>query len=54
VALYEVEEIDAAIGINLFCGFLFGPYSNLAAIQEKAAAENGRQVELIKMLNKEN
>jgi hypothetical protein len=32
---------------------LVGLYSNLVAIQERASVENGRRVELIKMLNKE-
>jgi hypothetical protein len=53
LAMYDVEAIDPA---NSFCmceGYVFGDYSHLAAIQKKASIENGRQVYLIKMLNKE-
>jgi hypothetical protein len=50
----EVEAIDTAIGSNIFCGYGFGQYSNLVAVQDKAATENGRQAELIRILNKEN
>jgi hypothetical protein len=53
-AMFEVESINATNHCSPFCAYSFGTYSNIAAIQEKAATENGRQVEFIKMLNKEN
>jgi hypothetical protein len=49
--MYVLETVDPVN--NLFCGYSFGPYSDLAAIQDEAAAENSRLVDLIKMLNKE-
>jgi hypothetical protein len=53
VALYEVEAIDSSRCAAVIKGYSFGTYSNLAAIQKKASVENGRQADLIKMLNKE-
>jgi hypothetical protein len=53
VAMFDMEAIDDS-SHSFIGGYRFGPYSNLAAIQEKAAAENDRQADLIKMLNKEN
>jgi hypothetical protein len=53
VAMFEVESIDSTSFRTFFCGYSFGPYSNMVSIQEKAASENGRQVDLIQMLNKE-
>jgi hypothetical protein len=53
VAVFAVFAINAAKNSFLHEGYGFGPYSNLAAIQEEASFENGRQAELIKMLNRE-
>jgi hypothetical protein len=54
VALFEVEAIDNRNNCSFYDIFGgLGKYSNLAAIQDKAATESFRQVELIKMLNKE-
>jgi hypothetical protein len=49
----EVQAIDAIKSCNIHTGYGVGSYFNLAAVQEEAAAESGRQAELIKMLNKE-
>jgi hypothetical protein len=54
VAMFEVESINATNNCVPFCAYSFGTNSNLAAIQDKAVIDNSRQVELIKMLNKEN
>jgi hypothetical protein len=52
-AMYGVEAIDAAKNTTFLDGYSFGPYSNLAAVQEEVATLNGRRVELIKTLNKD-
>jgi hypothetical protein len=54
MAKVSLEAIDAASSFSLFEGYGLGDYSDLGAIHDEATAENGRQVELIKMLNKEN
>jgi hypothetical protein len=51
--MFEVEYIDAAILASFFRGYSYGLLTNLAAIQDYVASENGRQVDLIKKLNKE-
>jgi hypothetical protein len=53
LAVLNVEAIDGSKIRFLFNNYGFGPYSNIAAIQKKAATENDRQADLIKMLNKE-
>jgi hypothetical protein len=53
VVMFEGESIDSASVRTFFCGYTFGQYSNMVSIQEKPASENGRQVDLIKTLNKE-
>jgi hypothetical protein len=53
-AMFEVESINASGCTSFFSGYGLGMYSDLAAIQKKAATENGRQAELIQILNKEN
>jgi hypothetical protein len=53
IAMFEVESIDSASCFSMFEGYGLGDYSNLADIHEAAANENGCQVDLIKMLNKE-
>jgi hypothetical protein len=52
VAIFKVENIDASEIRFLLIPYGVGTYSNLAAVQEEAATENGRQAELIQMLNK--
>jgi hypothetical protein len=52
VAMFDVEAIDAARLSFFVCGYRLGMFSNLVSIQEKAATENARHAELIKMLNK--
>jgi hypothetical protein len=54
VAMFDMEAIDATNSLSILQGYGFGPYFNLAAVQEEAATENGRQAELIRILNKEN
>jgi hypothetical protein len=53
LSLYAVEDIDGVRNLAIFKGYVLGDYSDLAAIQLDAATENGRQAELIKILNKE-
>jgi hypothetical protein len=52
-AVFEVQAIESTNNCRIFNGYSFGEHSNLAAIQGRAATENGRQAELIEMLNKE-
>jgi hypothetical protein len=52
VAVFEVA-IDAAHNCCIINGYIFGGYSDLAALQDEAAIENGRRPELINMLNNE-
>jgi hypothetical protein len=52
IAMFHIEAIDATNKFS-YQEYGFGPYSNIAAIQKKAATENDRQADLIKMLNKE-
>jgi hypothetical protein len=53
VTLYVVEAIDSDNNCTIPIGYRFGDYSDLVDIQVEAATENGRQAELINMLNKE-
>jgi hypothetical protein len=53
VALFHVEAIDVSSSCIFPIGYRFGTYLNLAAFQVAASLNNGRQDELIKMLNKE-
>jgi hypothetical protein len=53
VALFHVEAIDVSRSCTFPIGYGFVTYSNLVAVQEKAATENVRRAELIKILSKE-
>jgi hypothetical protein len=50
--MFKVEAIDTANDCFFYEGCSFGPYSDLAAIQDVAASLNGRQAELIIMLTR--
>jgi hypothetical protein len=52
-AIYELDTLDFASCGSFFTGYNLGDYSVLAVIQNEAATENGRRVELKKMLNNE-
>jgi hypothetical protein len=53
MSLYVVEAINADNNCTIPNCYGLGIFADLAAIQDIAAAENGRQADLIKMLNKE-
>jgi hypothetical protein len=51
-ALFEVDGMEASAS-SLMNGYIFGIYSDLAAIQDDASTQNGRRSKLIQLLNKE-
>jgi hypothetical protein len=53
VAVYRLAAINTVNSCGTIIDNSFGDYSDMAAIQDEAAIENGRHAELIKVLNKE-